>query len=288
MLTLCLLSVSDCTPPEVCVPRESHLGFFSKGDCILTDAEYFQGHEWITFFANEDLKEEVRFSKDELQAIAEGNRRTDWPKEMLVHMNSGPLIYVQRLTKYTNEPENQRMHFLLSDKNTSQEAAADSLEKIRALTRESGETWLKNPERALTLAGQATHIIQDSFSTAHTVRDFDDGWCIQSVKAYLRRADGFATSDIEYHGRPDGGEVGHATVEDSIYLESNACQKPEGRDNIEDCFNETATRARLGTMEYLTLLDEVFKNKADESDTSEEELDIALEGFFKDHFSFCE
>src|SRR6187402_2385848 len=120
-LTLCLGAVLggstlQCTSVlDLCTPTESRLGFFSKGDCAITRASFFQGHEWLTWFGNRDLPQNEQFSDGEVHTIAEGNRRVDWPKEMLIHLNNGVVAYTLALTAYTNRPENQRDHFLLTD-----------------------------------------------------------------------------------------------------------------------------------------------------------------------------
>src|SRR5690349_8965437 len=81
------LLLSGCADPfDLCTPQSASLAFFSKGDCVLTRARFFQGHEWLSYFGNRDLDDGERFSTSEIAAISEGNRRVDWPKEMLVHM----------------------------------------------------------------------------------------------------------------------------------------------------------------------------------------------------------
>ena len=103
--------------PEVCRPVDGRVGFFSRGDCVFVRSSFFSGHEWITFLANEQLPNEDRFDETDIGHIVEGNRRVDYPKEMLVHLAAGALAYIDRLQAYHDRPEKQRVHFLLDDRN---------------------------------------------------------------------------------------------------------------------------------------------------------------------------
>ncbi|HEX9618911.1 MAG TPA: hypothetical protein VF989_02185 [Polyangiaceae bacterium] len=284
------LLLSGCVDTELCVPVETRFAFFSQGDCVLTRAGFFQGHEWLTYFANADLDATDRFTDEETRQIAEGNRRIDWPKELLVHMNASVLSYANALTDYTNRPENQRLHFLLTDKNGSEEAVQDSVEEIRDVSIEAIELWNFNRDRALTLIGRANHIVQDSFSAAHAARDVERSWCIIKVKAYIPRAQGFLTPDVEFHGGNDGDTIGHTTTEDSIYRAGRDCHEPDGAARVEACLSETAQRGRLATRDYLRLVREATaRYVADQGEAADpgEVLDEAFEAFVVDHFSFC-
>jgi hypothetical protein len=276
---------------DLCTPKRARFDFFSKGDCMLTRASFFQGHEWLTYLGNEDLPADERFTRPEIEAIAEGNRRVDWPKEMLLHMNNGLLAYVAALEEHTEKPENQRLHFLLTDRNTSEEAAADSREEIRRVTREAWELRRRNPSRALALLGQANHVIQDAYSAAHTKRDHEHPerpWCILKVKGYIERADGHDTPDIEYHGG-DGEEdaIGHTTPEDSPYRAGRDCHEPATRAAVEACLSETARKAREATRDYHALVQRTTRAATPDPDSLDELLAPELEVFFERHLSLC-
>jgi hypothetical protein len=258
---LTLLTSHCANPLDTCTPSEVQLGFFSRGDCVLTRAQFFQGHEWLTWFGNRDLPENDRFTKSEVYAIADGNRRVDWPKELLIHLNNGVLAYANALTEFTDRPENQRYHFLLDHKNDSVTAAAESRALIVDLTKKAVVDWGTHRRRALTQIGKANHVLQDSFSQAHTVREPANPalpWCIRKVKAYIEREDGYDTGDIEYHGGGDGDTVGHTTTQDSIYRQGRDCHEPVSEDLVEFCLSETAKRARLATRDYLALVRRVI------------------------------
>jgi hypothetical protein len=296
------VTTATCANPlDVCTPQEANLGFFSKGDCVMTRSSFFQGHEWITFFGNRDLPADDRFSAGEIQAIAEGNRRVDWPKELLVHLNAGVYSYVSALTAYTDRNEVQRMHFLLTDANESAEAARDSHELIRELTKAAARDWVPSRARSLADLGKASHVVQDSFSDAHTFRDRahpSHPWCIVRVKAFRPRKAGHERyadgAEVLFHGgtTDDDGKslsddsIGHTTTKDSIYREGRECNDPTTRDAVEACFNDYALRARVATRDYLAVARRVFQSPA-----SGEQLDLVvdqeLDAYIQEHLSLC-
>jgi hypothetical protein len=281
------LALSGCADPfDLCTPQSATLAFFSKGDCVLTRAQFFQGHEWLTYFGNKDLDEGERFSASEVAAISDGNRRVDWPKEMLVHMNNGVLAYVSAVTEHAEKPENQRLHFLLTDRNDSAEAAADSREAMTTTTVEALEKWTTDRARALALIGQANHILQDSFSAAHTVRDHFRDFCIVKVKAFIDRADGFDTPDIEYHGT-SSDTIGHTTSLDSIYREGRDCHEPMSESEVEACLSEPAKLARLGTTRYLQVLKPLVARVTAGDEVTRADVESAFAPYYDSMLSLC-
>src|SRR5690349_21190628 len=92
-------------PADICAPVTDRIGFFSQGDCIFTRARFFRGHEWLTYFGNAELGDSERFDDAEVQWMALGNRRVDYPKELLVHLDNGVLAYVDALMTRTEQPE---------------------------------------------------------------------------------------------------------------------------------------------------------------------------------------
>lgn len=284
----CLLTCAD--PLDLCTPKKARLDFFSKGDCALTRASFFQGHEWLTYFGNEDLPADDRFARSELQAIAEGNRRVDWPKELLFHMNSGLFAYIEAVEDHAERPEHQKLHFLLTDRNTSAEAAAEARGEVRRLSREAITRWQTDRIRALTQVGQAAHIIQDGYSEAHTVRDAfhtERPWCIMKVKAYIERAPGFATPDIEYHTDDGDGSVGHTTTQDSIYRKGRDCHDPANKAQVEECLSDVAQLGRAATRDYLALMQRISRVVFAGTSTLDEALDQELPTFFDAHMELC-
>jgi hypothetical protein len=288
LVTACLLTTHCQFPLDACTPVESQLGFFSKGDCILTRASFFQGHEWLSWFGNRDLPEDDRFTEGEIHTIAEGNRRVDWPKEMLIHMNNSIVAYVNALTEHTDRPENQRLHFLLTDTNDTPAAVNEATAVIANLTLEASQTWVSHRTRSLTLIGRANHTLQDSFSAAHTVREPGNSaspWCIRKVKAFIERKDGYDTDDIEYHGS-SGDSVGHTTTQDSIYREGRDCHEPTSASTVEGCLSETAQRARLATRDYLALVRRVIASELT-GNALEQLVENEIEQYSADHLELC-
>lgn len=281
------LALLGCTDPlDLCTPQRADLAFFSKGDCLLTRAGFFQGHEWLTDFGNRDLDAEERFTGEEVSAIAEGNRRVDWPKEMLIHMNAGVLAYVSALDRYTALPENQRLHFLLDDDNDSATAAEDSRHSITDATTDAMAAWIVDRDRALALLGRANHTLQDSFSPAHTVRDETLGFCITKVKAFIPRASGFDTPDIEYHGSPSDS-IGHTTTQDSIYREGRDCHEPTTATDVEKCLSDPAKRGREATMEYLRIARQLIARVTAGDVIATEDVEAAYADYYARHLSLC-
>ena len=199
VLNSCLLDVA-----EACAPVEDRIGFFSQGDCAFSNAPFFRGHEWISYFGNQQLSSADQFNDAEVQQMATGNRRVDYPKELLIHLDNGILAYTSALFEYTDRAEVQPMHFLLNDTNTEREAAQAAREQILATTVEALSLWNRERGRALTLIGQAHHTLQDSFSPAHTVRRQDPdlyGLSFDEAVQFLDSAEGRARNDLPLGGR---------------------------------------------------------------------------------------
>jgi hypothetical protein len=322
MLALLVLLGVGCDHPEdVCAPVSDRIGFFSQGDCIFTRARFFRGHEWLTFFGNAELPEADRFDDGEVQWMALGNRRVDYPKELLVHLDNGILAYVEALTQRTERPEEQPNHFLLGGSDTEESAATAAREHVFEVTRRALEIFADERIRALTLLGQAQHTVQDSFSPAHTVREsgavnygvlpsdrarqsratseaLDAGsaaaadgtcrgrcGCISRVKAYLRRDELFREG-VLYHGTA-ADTIGHITSEDSIYESGRSCHRPLTREAVFGCLNASARQAVLGTMAYLGWVQNEIVAGNVGSGLDAESLRIGFDEFAEDHLSSC-
>lgn len=111
--------------------------------------------------------------------VINGNFATDWP------VHSIPK-YAADLKKFWNirddlslhtNPNLQIMHFLRNGRPDGGVMGAYKVctlgrEMIRAITIEGIRSWLKKDyPRAVFFFGHATHVLQDSFSSAHTLRD---------------------------------------------------------------------------------------------------------------------
>lgn len=275
--------LAPCADPfDLCSPSEGRLGFYSRGDCAITRAAVFGGHRWITELANEALAEDLRLDDGALERVVDGNRRMDWPKELLVHMNTGLAAYVEAVLAYTTDPALQHEHALLAERDTPEEALALARASVRRRSVDAVARWQSEPVRAQTLVGEACHTIQDSFSTAHTRRRAGSR-CIETVKAYIERAPGF--EDVAYHGGLVEGDdlEGHSSPEDSIFRDEEGCRDPEGRDAVRACMSPPALDAMRATTEYLALVRRAAARGAWDADA-----DAELDAFFEGHLAMCE
>jgi hypothetical protein len=265
---------------DLCPPIKWRAGFLSQGDCILTRSEVFGGHEWITHVANQELDYRDQLPATEIDHVIEGNRRVDFPKELLVHLNNSIIDYTNALLDYHDKPENQPLHFLLDHRNTSEEAAAAAQQLVRENTLRAVELWNQDRVRALTLLGRACHTIQDGYCEAHTVRDQDEPACVRQVKAYMKRDPGF-DEGVLYHGGRSGDTVGHVTPEDSIYLEGRQCRDPEGEDAVRECMRPHAWHAVYATRDYLRMVSRLVGE-------DDAEPDPALDQYIEQHLDLCD
>jgi len=268
---------------DLCPPLESRRPFFSRGDCTVTRADIFAGHEYITLFANEELDEPIRFPDGEADMILDGNRRVDWPRELLVQLNVGIHAYVAAILEYTHEPELQADHFLLANRDTYAEAAASAHERLRGLTREAVDSWARERNRSLTLIGAGLHMIQDSHSEAHTVRDREAG-CVIKIKAYIERDEGFLWDDIEFHGGTGDDEIiGHSSPDDSVFNGTDECRNPEGAQAVRECFRESAEDAVTASRDYLEMVVRLA-----EAGPWDDAADRAVDAYIADNLTLCE
>lgn len=282
----------------LCDPSKGsgRVGFYSAGDCLGTDQSVFRGHEWITFLGNRDsdVPNGQYFTDDQISTIIDGNRHTDYPKELLVHLDNGFLEYLDALFAYHNTPSGQAEHFILRSDNSHQEAHAEGLVVLRGLTQEAVALWNDSQESALGRIGKATHSLQDSYSPAHTLRvpdpaaggqAADPAWCLCKLKTFVARDEGYDTEDIEFHDRLDDERTsGHTTALDSIYVPTKGreCLDPNSPEQVEGCLKAEARQAVVSTHDYLALVRELATTAADEAT-----VDQRLDEYFALHFSFC-
>lgn len=274
---------------DLCPPVDGRVGFFSKGDCVFTRGSFFAGHEWVTYFGNRAIPPEDRFSEAELGYIVEGNRRTDFPLEMLVHLNTSVVAYTNAIVEYQDRPENQRVHFLLRADNLSPDAKTEAEALMLESSQDAVRLWSTDRVRALTFLGQVCHTVQDSYSPAHAVRRRDDSdapGCIDVMKSFVKRADGFDLDRkgraVLFHGGDETTTIGHTTTEDSIYRAGRDCHSPRTADEVEGCLSEDAKDAADATADYLTVMHDLVVNGA-----PPETVEDQLAQFFARRFAFC-
>ncbi len=299
----CVLTVACEKPEDICAPVTDRIGFFSQGDCLFTRARFFRGHEWLTYFGNEELDEADRFDAGEVQWMALGNRRVDYPQELLVHLDNGILSYVDALMDRTERPEEQPHHFLLGGSDSEAEAAEAARQHILDVTERALQLWSDDRIRALTLLGQGQHTVQDSFSPAHTIRRTESASygtlpsegageacsgqcaCILRVKAYLRR-DAEYREGILYHGSEDD-TIGHITNDDSIYRSGRSCHRPVSPGAVFACLNGYAKQAAFATMAYLAWVRAEIERGNVGADVTSESLRPGFDELAGAHLAEC-
>lgn len=177
-----------------------------------------EGHEAITRNAIGPLRE-IQFavagrpmkstlSPTDVAAIIAGNRSVD-----LGWMGTGVLFSLNK--------DEQKRHSLRRDFSQAMPAAlADVIASLRA--QHAGILAEPNPLERMRRIGKATHLIQDSFSPAHTERRPVSNWCISYIRNFGR---GSAPRE---HGTPSdsrdeiarsGFEAGQATAATRRYLQ---------------------------------------------------------------------
>jgi len=318
-LALTVAACSNYDLPDLCNPESggSRVGFYSTGDCVGLDSPAFLGHEWLMALGNQDplLLDPPHsatgiFNKDQLGILVDGNRHTDYPLELLVHLDNGVSAYLEALLAYQEEPDNQAPHSLLRADNYTLDAWRETLCVIRNKTRDGVARYFDEPEAGLTIIGSASHTFQDSYATAHTVR-YDPGydpevgpacsyhttdWCLCKLKAYVTRdADNHfdePNSDpdapdygqsIEFHEREDyQASPGRAVAGDAVFRDDRNCHEPGSSDKAWDCLADNAKQAVIGTHAYLALVKDLLEHHPDGA-----EIDQRLHDLLLEHLRLC-
>jgi len=289
---------------DLCNPKDGghRVGFYSSGDCLGTNMSVFRGHEWITLLGNRDPEAPngQLFTDEQIDAVIEANRHRDYPKELLVYLDQGPIDYLDALFAYHNDQDGQVEHFILRSDNSYEDSRIESLGILRALTHEAASYWPDQQIESLTALGKATHLLQDSFSPAHSVRvpeppAPDVPWCFCKLKTYVPRAPGYDTPDIEFHDRLDAraddrGKV-HTSALDSIYVSDRYitdggktydCLDPQDARTVKKCMKPEALRAEVATRDYLRMMRRLLVTGADTAT-----IDSELDAHIAVHYVFC-
>jgi hypothetical protein len=155
------------------------------------------GHELITTraigpastidFAVGGVPKVRTLTAGEIRKIVEGNTKTD-----LGWRNTGVGV------AFAFHPSEQKRHALRATYGQSQPAALVDI--VNELRRQHAVLSTASPAAPpLEQIGATTHLIQDSYSPAHTCRRQDAGWCITYIRNYGR---GGLTSGGVEHGVP--------------------------------------------------------------------------------------
>jgi hypothetical protein len=152
------------------------------------------GHEEITVraigpaktisFAVGGRPASVKLSDPEISAIIAGNRSVD-------------LGWYGTGTAFAFKEEEQKRHSLR--RNYGQkigDALRDIVSSLRA--QHGGILAEANPLERMRKIGQALHLVQDSYSPAHTQRRSDSAWCIEYIRNFGRGGLPLVGSDKEH------------------------------------------------------------------------------------------
>ncbi|MBZ5701862.1 MAG: hypothetical protein LAN84_08440 [Acidobacteriia bacterium] len=152
------------------------------------------GHEQITMNAIGPAKTisfpvggrpvSVKLSAPEIGAIIAGNRSVD-------------LGWYGTGTAFAFKEEEQRRHSLRRNYGQNiADALCDIVGSLRAQHR--GILAEANPLERMRKIGQALHLVQDSYSPAHTQRRSDSAWCIEYIRNFGRGGLPLVGSDKEH------------------------------------------------------------------------------------------
>ena len=186
---------------------------------------------------------------------------------------------------YQTNPEIQLMHFLRNHRPdgtlmTSRTTCINAREIIRHITIQAAKAWKAHEiEKALFWLGHATHVIQDSFSAAHTQRDWrtpDERnsnlkeICYFSKAQYKILANAKQLDKYCYHNDPDLRDIVYihtdgafqrtrsewpeTQVENCNKLASDVFEVPPSKKEV--CLKDEARLARVATAKYFYLFAE--------------------------------
>jgi hypothetical protein len=169
-----------------------------------------------------------------------GNGATDFPDDVIA------AFYRADPDHWHDSPTLQDLHFLRNwvgadGVETPREACVGAQQRVIEATRKAGEAWRSGwTTDAYYWIGHATHILQDSFATPHTLR----------MGAYLRTLVDVCTYDRELPG-----VCYHSTVAtgDRVWETTFSCEfSPD--DRSWDCLTPEAQDAALATTGYLLVV----------------------------------
>jgi hypothetical protein len=209
--------------------------------------------------------------------LVHGNFATDFPNQARV-LNLSDFWNIPSFG-YAENPKSQVFHFLRNYKNSvtvasARETCYQSREAIKYATQEAVKAWRAGERtKALFLMGHVTHIIQDSFSTAHTHRlNAQNNYNLADVCFYGNDM-GRKINDPSgrnqptcFHAATDGrdaiwnitDEQRKVTASEWPHEGSIQCDKasgyPETEDQKRNCLKHEARLARLATEKYLYLV----------------------------------
>ncbi len=253
----------------------------------------FSNFGFTTIFNVEDITTDLDpapkglFGYSSKNMLIHGNFATDFPKQTTV-LDLGEFWKNPSFEKY-EDANNQVAHFLRNYIGpltiaSSKSTCIGARENIKFATSEAIKLWQAgDKKKSLFLLGHVTHTIQDSFSTAHSIRDsVENNNNLKNICFYgnsMSKAIDFQlqkSNDLCLHGQLDGRDViwnqnnqqAELTKTNWPNEKSIQCSKgsnyPVTDDEKVGCLKHEARLARLATEKYLYLVFFYLNNLANE------------------------
>jgi len=212
------------------------------------------------------------FGEKSQNMVIHGNFSSDFPQYTTV-LSLADFWKIPKIKEFEH-PQTQVLHFLRNYKDSqtivsAKETCFSAREKIKQITKASIEMWNSGDKtKALFLIGHATHTIQDSFSSAHAIRETTQNFDLKNICYYgvqMNKSIG-KDKDICYHNAPDSADVIWTVNQGSFEKTQNEwpneassmCDKkssyPETDLQKQSCLKHEARLARLATEKYLFIV----------------------------------
>lgn len=261
-----------------------------------------RGHEYLTEFAitrandliyanvyTENSKfypndADVKAGKDSLNPIIRGNYLTDVPfSRKGEEIDLAKAFSVDSEEAWHTSNKTQNIHFLRTitlpsaDKKSAKaqpkkQACYDARRQITNATQKARDHWNSDNKKALNYLGFATHIIQDSFSKAHTVRKGTNFRKITDICTF-----GTEVIDGCFHSIFSPVGEHHDILDDIPWDRQNCAVGGEF-----DCLKPEAQAAVAATTGFLFNFAQSIKDNS-----SNKQIESTLESFYEDSsFSF--
>lgn len=275
---------------------------FETASSSFYSASTYSGHEEITRQALNNLSKKIKetdgqnsifnladlnydlhpepkglFGYKSQNMIIHGNFASDFPEQTSV-MSLSEFWQIPNFGSFEN-PKNQVMHFLrnhigIATVDSAKNTCLAARQNIKHVTSEAFRFWEKGDKaRALFLIGHAAHTIQDSFSTAHTIRADDSqnnnvmAICYFGTAMHdVMKAGKISEAVLCYHQKPDARDgvwntdpqkyrdtLKNWTKENSTQCDKNE-NYPETEDEKTSCINNESRLARIATEKFLFLV----------------------------------
>lgn len=287
---------------ESAIKFQSGVDFTSSGHGHETLAIY-AAEDYFSKFNNIKVKELIGLKAEKLEGS--GSRRTYSSSNVNGYAvkENGPLVmgavapdwidqfpelplvkewgdidgvkYPNDRKKWQDDVRTFRLHFLRSKKGNSPVSGMQACMDSRSAIISSSLLAMKyaaqkDKNLAVGFMGVALHTIQDSFSTAHTIRDRGIGWQMHDICTYGESYNDICFHSIAFTSHPAGG--GSLVNDDTIWERS-----PRIRANLRD----VAEKAVRASVEYINVVGPLIEETlAGDKTQSPSQLVEKLNNFF--------